>query len=58
MNQQIKCEGCNKKIATGELPAKIMIKCPHCGSLNDLSKPNPGDKAKPFTERLNLEKKA
>lgn len=52
VRKKIKCEKCNKTIATGKLPAPIDIKCEGCGHVNKLDN-------RSFTERLmsGLEKK-
>jgi phage FluMu protein Com len=50
----IRCENCGRKIAEGEKPVPIKIKCRKCNHLNDLSAP---DTTKPFTDRLPIEKK-
>lgn len=60
MKHKIKCTGCNKVIAKGQLPALVEIQCPHCSTLNDLSHVDIStakDHTQPFSERLKLEKK-
>lgn len=51
--RKIGCENCNKVIALGEVPASVEIKCPHCGTLNDLSKLSmpKGFRNQSYTER-------
>jgi len=51
---KICCHNCGRMIAEGNLPAIVKIKCPKCKVVNDL---NVQDKTKPFTERLELERK-
>lgn len=51
---KVKCTNCGRTLAEGNLPATVKIKCPKCKVVNDL---NVQDKTKPFTERLELEKK-
>jgi phage FluMu protein Com len=49
----IRCEKCDKKIAEGEKPANVKIKCKKCGHINDLSKPDD----RPYSERIPMERK-
>lgn len=59
MNVKIKCSGCNKVIAKGQLPATVEIQCPSCGTLNDLSKMDISTVQDhlPYSQRLKLQKK-
>ena len=48
---EIRCGSCNRKLGTGEY-SRLRIKCPRCGTLNDLraASPTPARHRSPIKE--------